>query len=155
MQRLVTAVAMASVLGLAACENAGPNETGGTAIGAATGGILGAAIAGPHNALAGAVFGAAAGGLVGNAIGKDMDERDRERMREAQQRAYTAPIGQPIIWDNPDNGHSGQITPVRDGYTPEGEYCREFHTQITVGGQSQSAYGKACRQPDGSWKIVS
>jgi hypothetical protein len=32
--------------------------------------------------------------------------------------------------------------------------CREFQQTITVGGQTQEAYGTACRQSDGSWKIV-
>ena len=153
--KLLQATVLVSVLALAGCEDAGPNQTGGTAIGAATGGIIGASLAGRHDGLAGAVFGAAIGGLIGNAIGKDMDDNDRRRMMEAQQRAYAGPIGQPIIWDNPDNGHSGSITPIRDGHTESGDYCREFQTDVNVGGQRQSAYGKACRQPDGSWKIVS
>lgn len=31
---------------------------------------------------------------------------------------------------------------------------REFTQQITVNGKTEDAYGTACRQPDGSWKIV-
>jgi hypothetical protein len=31
--------------------------------------------------------------------------------------------------------------------------CREFNTPVTVGGQQQQAYGTACLQPDGSWRI--
>jgi hypothetical protein len=31
--------------------------------------------------------------------------------------------------------------------------CREFDTPVTIGGQQQQAYGTACLQPDGSWKI--
>jgi surface antigen len=152
---LLRATALLSVLALAACENQGPNQAGGTAIGAATGGLLGAAIAGPHDAFAGLVFGAVAGGLIGNAIGKDLDDADRARMREAQERAYRAHMGEAVVWDNPNSGHSGSITPIRDGHTESGAYCREFQTVVTVGGQKQSAYGKACQQPDGSWKIVS
>ena len=34
-------------------------------------------------------------------------------------------------------------------------YCREFEETILVDGKPQHAYGKACRQPDNSWKIVS
>ena len=34
-------------------------------------------------------------------------------------------------------------------------YCREFEETILVDGKPQHAYGKACRQPDSSWKIVS
>jgi hypothetical protein len=32
--------------------------------------------------------------------------------------------------------------------------CREFQQTIVVNGQQQPAYGRACEQPDGSWKIV-
>jgi hypothetical protein len=32
---------------------------------------------------------------------------------------------------------------------------REFITTITVGGEQQQGYGTACRQPDGTWQIVS
>ena len=32
--------------------------------------------------------------------------------------------------------------------------CREFQQTLVVNGQEQPGYGKACRQPDGSWKIV-
>lgn len=33
--------------------------------------------------------------------------------------------------------------------------CREFQKTVTIGGQSQKAFGTTCQQPDGSWKIVS
>lgn len=33
-------------------------------------------------------------------------------------------------------------------------YCREYQAAATVGGKKQPSYGKACLQPDGSWKIV-
>jgi surface antigen len=32
--------------------------------------------------------------------------------------------------------------------------CREFTQRIVVDGEEVAAYGTACRQPDGSWKIV-
>jgi hypothetical protein len=31
--------------------------------------------------------------------------------------------------------------------------CREYNSQIMIGGQPQPAYGYACQQPDGSWQI--
>lgn len=34
-------------------------------------------------------------------------------------------------------------------------YCREYTREVMVDGQPSRAYGKACRQPDGSWRIVS
>ncbi len=35
-----------------------------------------------------------------------------------------------------------------------GQHCREYQSQVTVGGLPQPAYGVACLQPDGSWRIV-
>jgi hypothetical protein len=31
--------------------------------------------------------------------------------------------------------------------------CREIHLQVTIGNQPQDAFGTACRQPDGTWRI--
>jgi len=46
------------------------------------------------------------------------------------------------------------VTPVRDGYSESGSYCREFQQTVSIGGKNEQAYGVACRQPDGSWRIV-
>ena len=32
--------------------------------------------------------------------------------------------------------------------------CREFQESVIIDGKTQRAYGTACRQPDGTWKIV-
>ena len=32
-------------------------------------------------------------------------------------------------------------------------YCREFQKQIIIDGRTEQAYGEACLQPDGTWKI--
>lgn len=37
----------------------------------------------------------------------------------------------------------------------EEPYCREYTQSFTVGGKTQNGYGTACREPDGSWKIIS
>ena len=76
-------------------------------------------------------------------------------MRQAEQQAHSAPIGDRIVWNNPDSGNSGTVTPVREGTNANsGAYCREYQTTVTVGGRDQEAYGTACQQPDGSWKVV-
>jgi surface antigen len=148
-------VAGAMLVGIAGCSSdAGPKETGGTLAGAAVGGIIGSAFGSGSGKVAAIGVGALFGGLLGREVGKSMDEQDRARALQAQQAAYTAPIGQRIVWNNPDNGHSGAVVPVRDGRDPNGNYCREFQETVTIGGQPQQAYGQACRQPDGSWKIV-
>ena len=150
----VSAAVMAGSL-LAGCSsNTGPNEAGGTLIGAAAGGLIGSQFGSGSGKLAATGIGVLIGGLLGNAVGKQMDENDRQRAMQAQQAAYTAPVGQKIVWNNPDNGHSGSIVPTREGTDAAGDYCREFQTTVTIGGEPQQAYGRACRQADGSWKVV-
>ncbi len=46
------------------------------------------------------------------------------------------------------------MTPVETYQRDDGQYCREFQQTVTIGGKTEEAYGTACRQPDGSWKIV-
>ena len=81
-------------------------------------------------------------------------------LNESQQRAHeqamieaaTAQIGEPIIWN--ENGRSGRVTAVREGFTTDGRQCREFQQEVTIDGRPQEAYGTACLQPDGSWQVV-
>jgi len=58
-------------------------------------------------------------------------------------------------WVNPDSARAGTVVPTRTFTDSAGQPCREFLTTITIGGQDQQGYGTACRQPDGSWQIVS
>lgn len=37
---------------------------------------------------------------------------------------------------------------------PAKPYCREFQRKVAVGERPERAYGVACLQPDGSWKVV-
>ena len=135
------------------CETAGPKATVGGLGGAAAGGLLGAGLGGSPEAIAAGVI---LGGLLGGAIGDRLDAADR---RYAQQAAYGAfersPTGTSTTWENPDTGHAGSFTPVHTYQTTDGINCREFQQTIIVGGKREQAYGTACRQPDGQWKIVS
>ena len=132
----IASVAFAALL-LAACADYQnrPKQAGGTLIGAG--------------------LGALAGAFIGSEIGKSLDKADRLYAQQAQQNAHVAPIGETIAWNNPKSGNSGTFTPTRDGTDrATGEYCREYQTTINVGGKTESAYGTACRQPDGSWRII-
>ncbi|HBH26337.1 MAG TPA: hypothetical protein DDX54_02920, partial [Rhodospirillaceae bacterium] len=95
------------------------------------------------------------GALIGSEVGRSLDRADQQYMQQAAYRANTAPLGEPISWNNPDSGNSGVIVPVRDGTSASGRYCREYQQSITVNGETQKGYGTACRQPDGSWEILS
>ena len=147
---LVSAVLLIFVL--SACADAGPKTAIGAMGGAAAGGLIGAAAGGSTEGIIGGVL---IGGLLGGAIGNALDQRDREYAdRTYQQSLETSGAGTTSTWQNPDSGHSGTITPTRTYESASGQYCREFEQTVTVGGETEQAYGTACRQPDGSWQIV-
>ena len=64
----------------------------------------------------------------------------------------TYPTGSPGSWRNPD-GTDYTVTPTRTYETAQGP-CREFTMRAIIGGQPDTVYGTACRQADGSWKVV-
>ena len=146
------AIVMLAVVGATGCATIqdNPKSSIGAFGGAAFGGLIAAAAGGGGAAIAGAVIG---GALLGGLAGNMLDQRDKRMAAEAQQRALeSAPTGKAVPWTNPDTGHQGTITPVRT-YQSSGTYCREFQSNVTISGKSEKAYGTACRQPDGSWKV--
>jgi surface antigen len=142
-------------LSLGACDTYGQKETGGTLIGAGLGGLLGSQFGGGTGKLAMTALGVVGGGLLGNQIGRSLDRADQAYAMRASQQAAAAPIGETVTWNNPQSGNYGSYTPTREGYqTSTGAYCREYQQEIVVGGQRKQGYGQACRQPDGSWKVI-
>jgi surface antigen len=142
---------------LAACagtpDGPGPRENTGTLLGAGTGALLGAAVAGggAGNRLAGAGIGALAGALIGNRIGASLDERDKQLAYEAEMNALErGPSGAPVNWRNPDSGRYGMVVPG-PGYKQGGRDCRAYTETIYVDGRPQTARGTACRNRDGTW----
>lgn len=83
----------------------------------------------------------------------NLNEQQQREHEAAQVRATTAPIGETITWR--DGSASGRVTAIREGTSSAGRYCREFQHEITIGGRKEQSYGTACRQPDGSWEIIS
>jgi surface antigen len=149
--------AMLAALSLAACSaESGPKEVGGTALGAVAGGLAGNAIgASGGNRVAGTLIGAALGGFVGNRIGASLDDEDKRRAYAAQMQALeTGPSGAPVAWRNPDSGRYGNVVPG-PAYQMNGESCRQYTHTVYIDGQPQSQRGTACRNPDGSWTIIS
>jgi hypothetical protein len=87
---------------------------------------------------------------------KILDNLSEQQQREheaAQVAATTAPIGERIIWR--DGGATGAVTATREGHSTSGRYCREFLQEVSIGNRKEQAYGTACRQPDGSWEVIS
>lgn len=152
----VLAVMFAALFALSACMgNQGDKQTGGTLIGAGLGALMGLQIGSGRGQLAAVAIGALAGAMMGGEVGKSLDKADRAAMERSTSDALErAPSGQSVAWNNPDSGNYGSVVPQPAYRAPTGEYCREYQQTITVAGRSEEAYGKACRQPDGSWKII-
>lgn len=126
------------------------NQIGGGLLGGIAGGIAGAQIGGGSGRVAAIIGGAILGAALGSYAGGYMDRMDQQLVNKTLE---SQPTGQTSQWKNPDSGHQYHVTPVNTYQKPSGQYCREFVTQVEVGGKTEQAYGTACRMPDGSWKV--
>lgn len=122
----------------------------GEVLGGIAGAVAGSTVRGDGRPVA-MIGGAILGVLIGGHIGHAMDQADESCVGETLEYAKA---GQTVTWNNPDTDTAYRVTPQAAIRAPDGEYCREYQTTIIVEGKEQQAYGKACRQPDGSWKRV-
>jgi surface antigen len=149
------ALAVVAAAFLSACQDVGTKQTIGTLLGAGAGGLVGSQIGSGRGQLAAVAAGTLIGAIVGSEVGKSLDRADRLALERATQSSLErAPSGTATQWRNPDSGNYGTITPRPAYQTSNGQYCREYQQTVVVGGETQSAYGRACRQPDGTWRIV-
>lgn len=155
---LAGALVAGLALPLAACSAnsyGGGKQNTGTVLGALGGAAAGAAIGGKDNWWWAAGLGALAGGVVGNQVGAYLDRQDQQTSYQTANRALnTVPDGQKATWSNPQNQTSGYTQPIETTKTATGQTCREFQTGVTAQGQTTAGTGTACRQPDGTWKII-
>ena len=98
-------------------------------------------------AIGGLVVGMALGGILFNSM-------DRDDHGYVANTLETMPDRQPVIWNNPNNGIQYTMTPMATYEQAPGQFCREYSSSAIIGGRPQETYGTACRQPDGTWKIV-
>jgi surface antigen len=162
-------VAIASLALLSACA-AGPGEfgfnktTAGGLAGAAGGAYAGSRLFGGSNGMigkgsttqmAGVAAGTLLGALLGGSVGSSLDRADQAPAPTARAEARR---GAPDIrWSDPDaeRPRAAPARVVREGRDREtGELCREFVQEIQVGGRTEKGWGIACRQDDGSWRVV-
>jgi surface antigen len=155
--RITTAVVLAATLGACAGTTGyGTKETLGTLGGAALGGWAGSSIGSGTGRLAATAAGVVLGGLIGNQIGQSLDAADQRTAYRTEQVALERyPDGASSSWSNPNNGNYGYTQPQSTYQSSSGQYCREYQTTIVVNGRAETGTGTACRQADGSWRVVS
>ncbi len=134
-------------IGLGRCNR----EVLGSVLGAAAGGLVGSRFGDGQERLAAVAGGTLLGFLIGGRIGRSMDEVDQNCVGQILEHAGD---GQQITWNNPQNGAQYHVVPTGTVQSSDGRYCREYTATAVIGGTDQQTYGRACRQPDGSWKIV-
>ncbi|HKK30588.1 MAG TPA: RT0821/Lpp0805 family surface protein [Alphaproteobacteria bacterium] len=155
-KKSIVGLVLATLLLAGCAQQPGPKESVGTLGGAVLGGLLGSQIGGGTGRLWATGAGAVLGSLVGSEVGRSLDRADKVYMAKTTQATLEhSETGSTSTWNNPDTGHSGAVTPTRTFQRPDGQYCREFQQTVTIGGKEEQAYGTACRQPDGTWKVVS
>lgn len=147
-QILMVAAAIALAAGTTACTN----EQSGQVVGGILGGIAGHQVGKGSGRTVATVAGTIIGSVIGGNVGRSMDDTDRLKARHSLEYNRT---NESSSWHNPDTGTDYTMTPTRTWQNGSGHYCREYTTDVTVGGRHESAYGTACRQPDGSWRVVS
>ncbi|MBX6370118.1 MAG: glycine zipper 2TM domain-containing protein [Rhodospirillales bacterium] len=151
---IAASAALALLIGCAELEGQ-QKQTGGVLLGGALGGLAGAQLGSGTGQVAAAAAGTLLGAFLGSEIGRSLDRADQLYMsRTTQQALDVAPSGTVSTWRNPDSGHSGTVTPTRTYQTETGQYCREFRQTVTIDGRIEEAQGRACRQPDGTWRVV-
>lgn len=135
-------------------DNIFTKENVGTATGAVGGAWIGSNVGKGKGNIAAIAAGTLLGAALGKSVGASLDRADMNYYnRTSQNTLETYRNGQTSTWVNPDNGNSGTITPIRTYQTNSGTHCREYSQTISVNGRHEEAYGTACRQPDGTWKI--
>ena len=123
----------------------------GSVLGGAVGGAAGTQVGKGSGKTVAIIGGTIVGYLIGGAIGRYMDQIDQNCVGQSLEHS---PDGRSIQWENPNDNGRYSVTPTKTFQTSGGSYCREYTTTSTIGGNSQTLYGTACRQADGSWKLV-
>jgi surface antigen len=147
MRRFFAAVVVISVaVPLGACTETRPKEQAATGAGGTGGAQTGRGSSG--TAIVGGVL---LGALAGQQVGRSIDGKDEMRAQQVLENNRT---DQAASWHNPETGADVSIVPVRTYQSPSGDYCRQYHVDIHMGGRRADGHGTACRQPEGTWKSV-
>jgi surface antigen len=139
-----------AALFLSACQTAPSGEDKGQVVGGVLGGVLGSQIGRGKGRTAATIAGVLVGAYLGGKIGRNMDANDQ---RQAYGALENNRSNQPSSWHNPDSNRDYAVTPTNTYQTADG-YCRDYTTEVNIDGKREVARGTACREPNGSWRVV-
>ncbi len=148
----IVAIFIAALMSISLISCADMNKQDvGTISGGVIGGLVGSQFGQGGGQLLAVGAGALAGAYLGGAIGKNMDDTDKLKMNSALE---ANSVGQPAYWQNQKTGARYTVVPTKNVTVQGNRYCREYRTTADIAGKKQQIYGTACRQPDGTWKVV-
>ena len=148
-----TIVAALAAFTLAGCagntQGPGAGEALGSIVGAVLGGVAGNNVGDGSGQKLAIAVGAILGGLAGNWTGRNVDENLRRKQQLALQ--HTLDTGYTATYR-----HEGTVGRFGPGAWSQqgGETCREYTHTVNVGGREERAYGRACRDDAGDWRVV-
>ena len=96
------------------------------------------------------------GGLIGRADPPRISRADRTTALQSEYRALEfTPPGDTVNWRSGDSALSGAVVPSQP-YRVGSQDCRQYTHEVTSGaGAPTVVRGTACRNPDGSWTLLS
>ena len=144
-----------SISSTSAIAESGSKETIAMFLGAALGGWGGSQIGKGRGQLAATGAGVLVGALIGRNLGLSLDRVDQiYATRNRHHSLEYSKSGDRSGWRNPDTGNYGNTTPLNIFRGERNQYCREYQTEVIIGGHHHASYGTACRRSDGSWELV-
>lgn len=148
-----TAACALVALSLAACQTGSTGETVGTIGGAAGGALLGSQLGQGKGQIAATAVGTLVGALAGRELGRRLQGSDQQRAVAAERSAIER--NETITWTNPNSGYRGTVQPGDSYVNSAGQTCRNYTHTVYIEGRAETAQGTACRQGDGTWRLVS
>lgn len=151
------AIAAAGLLLAACADDPGAMQALGSGIGAGLGAVVGSQVGSGVGRVVATSAGAAMGGYFGGKAFRKLAEADRRMAYEAQHQALErGRSGETMSWRNPITGNAGHVTAYPAFQANNNAPCRRFtHVVDLMGdGEVTEAKGVACRNADGSWRLV-
>lgn len=145
--------------GYTGCEPDRDREVVGTLLGGILGGVIGNQFGHGRGRTAATVFGVILGGIAGREISRNNWCNDRRADAYYYNNAYYDAFDEPDYgrryeWNNRYSGNRGYVEPTGETSYQGNDDCRQFTQVIYIDGRQEEATGIACRQPNGSWRIV-
>ena len=140
---------------LSSCKTTVSKETVGKIAGSIQGGIIGSQFGKGQGKLVSITAGTILGSIIGGKFGKYLDDKDKAMMLKTTEKVLeNEKIGKQFSWKNNDTGNKGTVTATKNYKNAKNQICRDFSQAVSNSKITEKSYGTACRQSDGTWKII-